>query len=152
MIIKHVYQYIDEHAFLKGFFMKYVVFTVSVAAILSMVFVSGCSNLSLRTNAGTIALGNATIAGVDTYTSAEMSRFKAQFLGDVTTSYCENSSDPEKLDDLPSLSSMTKSLELQVTQRGGNAIVLKQCGKVNYSSCAVYLECNGEAYVIDRGL
>ncbi|WP_351079178.1 hypothetical protein [Shewanella sp. CAL98-MNA-CIBAN-0140] len=131
--------------------MRQIVFTVSSAAMLIAVLVSGCSNLSLRTNAGTLALGNATIAGVDTYTSTEISRFKAQFLGDVTTSYCEISSNPEKLDDLPSTSSMIKSLKLQVTQRGGNAIVLKQCGKVNYPSCAVYLECNGEAYVIDRG-
>ncbi|MEH6465188.1 MAG: hypothetical protein V7771_14930 [Shewanella psychromarinicola] len=131
--------------------MRQIVFTVSSAAMLIAVLVSGCSNLSLRTNAGTLALGNATIAGVDTYTSTGISRFKAQFLGDVTTSYCEISSNPEKLDDLPSTSSMIKSLKLQVTQRGGNAIVLKQCGKVNYPSCAVYLECNGEAYVIDRG-
>jgi hypothetical protein len=131
--------------------MKLVIFTVSSAAILIAVLMSGCSNLSLRTNAGTIALGDAKIRDVDTYSSAEMARFKAQFLGDVTTSYCEISSNPEKLDDLPSLYSMTKSLRLQVTQRGGNAIVMKQCGKVNYLSCAVYLECNGEAYVIDRG-
>jgi hypothetical protein len=96
--------------------------------MLIAVLVSGCANLSLRTNAGTIALGNATIAGVDTYTSTEISRFKVQCLGDVTTSYCEISSDPEKLDGLPSLSSMTKSLKLQVTQRGGNGIVLKPFG------------------------
>ncbi|MEO3682965.1 MULTISPECIES: hypothetical protein [Shewanella] len=132
--------------------MKHLTFAVSSAALLMVMLLSGCSNLSLRTNAGTIALGNAKIAEIDTYTSGEISRFKAKFLGDVTTSYCEVSSDPDKLDDLPSLSSMTKSLKLQVKQRGGNAIVMKQCGKVNYPSCAVYLECNGEAYVIDRGI
>ncbi|WP_445775865.1 hypothetical protein [Shewanella sp.] len=121
------------------------------ATVLAVLFIAGCSNLGFRTNAGDIALGNAKAGNVDTYTAAEMSRFKARFLGEVTTYYCENSLDPAKLDNLPSLSSMARSLKLQVSERGGNAIVMKQCGRLVDPSCTAYLECNGEAYAIDRG-
>ena len=143
--------YFGAHAFLKGIFIKHTFFAASISALLSGLLLSGCSNLSLRTNAGEIAIGNATVKDVNTYTLSEMSNFRARFLGDVTTSYCETSLNPDTLNDIPSLSSLIKSLKLQVAQRGGNAIVMKQCGKVSYPVCSVYLECTGEAYVIDRG-
>jgi len=131
--------------------MKKAFFATLGATAFAALLISGCSNIGVRTNAGDIAIGNVKAGNVDTYTSAEMSRFKARFLGEVTTYYCENSLNPAKLDNLPSLSSMAKSLKVQVSQRGGNAIVMKQCGRLVDPSCSAYLECNGEAYSIDRG-
>ncbi|WP_418358080.1 MULTISPECIES: hypothetical protein [Shewanella] len=131
--------------------MKSRFFTLSSVFVLLVTFVSACSSSRFQNNADDIALAHAAADKVKVYTSAEIIEFKAQFLGDVSTSYCENSSNPAKFDELPSLTSMTDSLKLQVYERGGNAIVMKQCGIVNYPSCVVYFECNGDAYAIDSG-
>ncbi|MGB6136820.1 MAG: hypothetical protein WBG74_09590 [Shewanella sp.] len=130
--------------------MNKVFFTALGTSVLAILLVSGCANLSIKTNAGEVALDSVKVGKVDTYTLEELSRLRAQFIGDVTTSYCENSLDPAKLDYLPSLSSMEKTLKLQVLQRGGNGIVVKQCGRVADLSCNVYIECNGEAYSVNR--
>ncbi|KVX01808.1 hypothetical protein AWJ07_04300 [Shewanella frigidimarina] len=135
-----------EHAFFKVF-MKSVFSIALRTSMLMVLFLSGCSANQKFHNTTDFA-----VKDIDTYSSTEIANFNAHFLGDVTTAYCENSSNPDRLIDIPSLSSMTNSLKLQVSKLGGNVIVMKQCGIINYLSCAVYLECNGEAYAIDRGL
>ncbi|MGI2260424.1 hypothetical protein [Shewanella sp. GXUN23E] len=41
---------------------------------------------------------------------------------------------------------MKDALKLQTRKLGGNALVIKQCGKGNYRGCSIYTECIGLAY------
>ncbi len=115
--------------------------------LMTSLVVGGCNGISIRTNADEYITYQATASTVDIYLPSELYNHDNEPLGEVVTTYCANN--PEAIEvGVPSINTLKKELKVQTQQRGGNALIITDCGKMIYPACSIYLECNGLAYLL----
>ncbi|MXR69683.1 hypothetical protein [Shewanella insulae] len=111
---------------------------------LGLITLAGCSNFSVRTN---ISPEEALkTSKVEEYSVAEISRYKADSLGRVSTSMCRTRSTQPK----PTESLLIGNLKYKAQKLGANGIVVMECvdHKIN-NDCAEFLRCDALAYRVD---
>ncbi|MDO6638546.1 hypothetical protein BCU94_00775 [Shewanella sp. 10N.286.52.C2] len=115
--------------------------------LMASLIVGGCNGISIRTNADEYITYQAKASTVEIYQPSELYNHDNEPLGEVVTTYCANK--PEVIEvGVPSISMLKKELKVQTQQRGGNALIITDCGKMIYPACSIYLECNGLAYLL----
>ncbi|WP_153916620.1 hypothetical protein [Shewanella sp. TC10] len=119
---------------------------LSLFTLVSLV-IAGCNGLSFRTNADEYVTYQATATTVDIYQPSELYNHDNEPLGEVTTAYCGDIR-KDIATPAPSINSLQKELKVQTRERGGNALIITDCGEMIYPACSVYLECSGLAYFL----
>lgn len=83
---------------------------------------------------------------VEEYSIAEIQRYQAKSLGQVTSSLCKtHPSQPT-----PTESLLLRDLKYKTQRIGGNGVVIMECvdHRIN-TSCNEFLECRALAYLVD---
>ncbi|WP_192022070.1 hypothetical protein [Shewanella sp. WPAGA9] len=111
------------------------------------VVLAGCNGVKFRTNAEEYVVAKVEASTVDLYSPSELYNHENDPLGEVFTSFCSVSADHLRYP-IPSLSALKNDLRGQTADRGGNALVITECGEQKYPTCTVYLECAGLAYYL----
>ena len=119
---------------------------LSLFTLVSLV-IAGCNGLSFRTNADEYVTYQATATTVDIYQPSELYNHDNEPLGEVMTTYCGDIR-KELATPAPSINSLQKELKVQTRERGGNALIITDCGEMIYPACSIYLECSGLSYFL----
>ncbi len=120
--------------------------TLSVLLTVSIVL-GGCNGISFRTNADEYITYQGVASTVDIYQPSELYNHDNEPLGEVMTTFCANTQEAIEFG-APSINTLHKELKVQTRERGGNALIITDCGKVIYPACSIYLECSGLAYFL----
>ncbi len=119
---------------------------LSVLLTVSIVL-GGCNGISFRTNADEYITYQGVASTVDIYQPSELYNHDNEPLGEVMTTFCANTQEAIEFG-APSINTLHKELKVQTRERGGNALIITDCGKVIYPACSIYLECSGLAYFL----
>ena len=110
-------------------------------------FVSACNGIRVNTNAEEYIIGEVGASTVEVYSPSELYNHENEPLGEVFTSFCSDSADALRYP-TPSINTLQKNLQIQTANKGGNALILTECGELKYPACSIYLECTGLAYYL----
>ena len=129
-----------------------------LSTLLSVSLLCSCA---INTNVGEYVLGDVETSvrghNVEVFTDRQLVSYRATFLGQVSSYYCQLESDmhlPQAgpFDDIDgSRNQLQDTLKSKVQQRGGNAIVYGQCYISAHADtdCQKALSCEGFAYQVE---
>ncbi|GIU50015.1 hypothetical protein [Shewanella sp. KT0246] len=115
--------------------------------LIGAALLSGCNGVSFRTNADQYITYQAVASTVEVYQPSELYNHDNEPLGEVVTTFCASTREQIEFG-APSLNTLQKELKVQTKERGGNALIIADCGEMIYPACSIYLECSGLAYFL----
>ncbi|MCG9695586.1 hypothetical protein [Shewanella sp. Isolate11] len=113
---------------------------------LGIAFLSGCSTMRINASVNPSPEEALKTYKVEEYSLTEITRYKAEPLGKVTSSYCRRRThQPE-----PSESMLMGNLKYKAQRLGANGIVMMECVDHQLNdSCEAFLRCDALAYKVD---
>lgn len=107
---------------------------------------SSCNGVRFSTNAGDFVTQSAKSTLVEENTKAEIMKYDADALGLIEVSECQ-----PKPGDLPvSRQTIVKTMKLRVLDKGGNGLVVENCGTEPTAECNEFLSCWDMAYAVPQ--